>query len=153
MMKLIRLMAALLLFGLIACDGGVSDPQPATAPSLLVTNNLFRDRVYVAWKGPDGQLLLKDSVGPRLSRRCVRLQPVATDSAQWTLTASEIIDGVPLTSIAISYWFHVGDRRAFEIVVLSGSAQRQSPTIVPWDSAMAVDGPVEGQTRETPPHC
>ena len=148
-----RPIAALLLFGVIACDGGVSDPQPATAPSLLITNNLLYDRVYVAWNGADGQLLFKDSVGPGLSRRCVHLQPVATDSAQWRLTASEMVDGVRLTSFATSYWFHVGDLRAFEIVVLSTSAQRQSPTIVLWDSAMAANGPVDGRTRETPPHC
>lgn len=134
--------------------GGVSDPQTQTpnAPSLLITNKLARDSVYLSWTGADGRLLSADTVGPGVSRRCSRLQPVVSDSAHWALTATEVVGGLPLTSILTSNWYHVGDLRAVEAVV-SSSGQLRSPDILAWDSATAVGGVVTGQTLEIPPHC
>jgi hypothetical protein len=133
-----------------AC-GGTSEPRIPVGPSLLITNALVSDKVYVAWNDASDSRLSTDSVGPRVSNRCIRLRPVDADSAQWTLTATELVDGVRLTSTVTSYWFHPGDVRAAEVLVLSN--QQGSPTMVAWDSASAVNGPVFGQTREVPPHC
>ena len=150
----IRSLTVALLLGLIACDGATA-PQSVTNPSLLITNSLAHHWVYVVWKGADGQVLFADSVGPRVSRRCVRLQPVATDSAQWTLSASEWSEGSTLTSAVTSYWYHPGDLRAIGVLV-SSALPRQSPNIVVWDSVMVMNAfaaPVSGQTLEVPPHC
>jgi hypothetical protein len=135
-----------------ACGGtGTSEPRIPLAPSLLISNALVGDKVYVAWNDASGSRLSTDSVGPGLSNRCIRLRPVDADSAQWTLTATESVAGVRLTSTVISYWFHPGDVRAAEALVIS--SQQGSPTILAWDSAAAVGGPVYGQNREIPPHC
>ena len=135
-----------------ACGGtGTSEPRIPLAPSLLITNALVSDKVYVAWNDASDIRLSTDSVGPRVSNRCIRLRPVDADSAQWTLTATELVDGVRLTSTVTSYWFHLGDVRAAEVMVIS--SQQASPIIMAWDSAAAVDGPVFGQSREVPPHC
>jgi hypothetical protein len=135
-----------------ACGGtGTSEPRIPLGPSLLITNTLDNDKVYVVWNDASGARLGTDSVGPRISNRCVRLRPVDADSAQWTLTATELVNGVRLTSTVSSYWFHPGDVRAAEALVMS--SQQASPNIVAWDSASAVNGPVFGQTREVPPHC
>lgn len=135
-----------------ACGGtGTSEPRIPLAPSLLITNALVSDKVYVAWNDASDSRLSTDSVGPHVSNRCIRLRPVDADSAQWTLTATELVDGVRLTSTVTSYWFHPGDVRAAEVMVIS--SQQGSPTIMAWDSASAVQGPVFGQTREVPPHC
>jgi hypothetical protein len=131
--------------------GGAIDPRIPLAPSLLITNTLVNDRVYVAWNDAADRHLSTDSIGPRVSNRCIRLRPVDADSAQWTLTATESVDGVRLTSTVISYWYHPGDVRAAEVLVIS--SQQGSPTILAWDSAAAVGGPVFGQVREVPPHC
>lgn len=133
-----------------AC-GGTTEPRTVVGPSLLVTNSLVHDKVYVAWNDASGTRLSTDSVGPRVSNRCIRLRPVDADSARWTLTAAEFVDGVRLTSTVTSYWFHLGDFRATKVVVVS--SQQASPTIMAWDSASAVNGPVHGQMREVPPHC
>jgi hypothetical protein len=152
--KRFRVLLVPLVSAVIQC-GGPSDPQytPGPGPSLLITNKLVGNRVYVTWTDAAGQILTSDSVGPRVSKRCVRLQPVVSDSAQWTVRATESNEGTPLTSSVVSYWYHVGDRRAFEVLVFSATAQSQSPTIQAWDSASAANGPVYGQTREVPPHC
>jgi hypothetical protein len=135
-----------------ACGGtGTSEPKIPLGPSLLITNALVNDKVYVAWNDASDSRLSTDSVGPRVSNRCIRLRPVDADSAQWTLTATELVDGVRLTSTVTSYWFHPGDVRAAEVLVIS--SQQGSPNIMAWDSASAVNGPVFGQTREVPPHC
>jgi hypothetical protein len=131
--------------------GGTNDPRIPLAPSLLITNTLANDKVYVEWNDAADRRLGTDSIGPRISNRCIRLRPVDTDSAQWTLTASESVGGVRLTSTVTSYWYHASDVRASEVLVIS--SQQGSPSIMAWDSAAAVDGPVFGQTREIPPHC
>ena len=149
----IRSHTVALLLGLVACDGSTA-PQPVTHPSLLVTNNLAHDWVYVVWMGAHGQVLFADSVGPKVSRRCVRLQPVAADSAHWTLTAGESSEGSTLTSAVMSPWYQVGDLRALGVLV-SSALPRQSPNIVVWDSVgvMGAFGPLPAQTLEVPPHC
>ena len=133
-----------------AC-GGASDPRSPLTPSLLITNTLVNDKVYVEWNDAADRHLSTDSIGPGVSNRCIRLRPVDADSAQWTLTATESVDGVRLTSTVTSYWYHLGDVRASEVLVIS--SQQQSPIILAWDSAAAVNGPVFGQAREVPPHC
>lgn len=131
--------------------GGTIGPTIPLAPSLLITNTLLNDKVYVAWNDAAATRLSTDSVGPRVSNRCIHLRPVDADSAQWTLTATEFVDGVRLTSTVTSYWFHPGDVRAAEVLVISSG--QGSPSIMAWDSASAVHGPVYGQMREVPPHC
>ena len=149
----IRSHTVALLLGLIACDGATG-PQPVTHPSLLVTNNLTNDWVYVVWMGARGQVLFADSVGPKVSRRCVRLQPVPADSAHWTLTAAESSDGSTLSSTVMSPWYQVGDLRALGVLV-SSALPRQSPSIVVWDSVgvMGAFAPLPAQPLEVPPHC
>lgn len=139
------------LFVVVTACGGTSEPRISLGPSLLITNTLDNEKVYVVWNDASGARLGTDSVGPRVSNRCVRLRPVNADSAQWTLTATESVGGVRLTSTVTSYWFHPGDVRAAEVLVIS--SQQESPNIMAWDSASAVQGPVYGQTREVPPHC
>jgi hypothetical protein len=147
--------SSLFLSLLVATGCGEStDPKAESpGPSLLITNTLSAEKVYVTWNDAAGRLLFADSVGPRVSNRCIRLQPVTADSAQWTLKATVILDFSPLISTVTSYWFHPGDRRAAEVIVVSAAPQRGSPTIMAWDSASAVNGPVYGETREIPPHC
>lgn len=153
MTKGLALFIIMLVLDATAC-GGVSEPQAQTptAPSLLITNKLAHDSVYLSWTSFNGRLLSADTVGPGVSRRCARLQPVAIDSAHWSLTATEVVGGQPLTSIFGSNWYHVGDLRAVEAVV-SSSGQLRSPDILVWDSLTAVSGVVTGQTLEIPPHC
>jgi len=142
-----------LLFVATAC-GESTEPRTPIGPSLLITNTLTSEHVYVDWNDGLGGLIQSDSVGPGVPKRCIRLQPVVTDSARWIVRATQQQGvGPPLTSSVRSHWFHAGDVRAGEVFVGPAPSQFQSPTMVAWDSASAVAGPVAGVTREIPPHC
>lgn len=149
--RTVRRFCSLPLLVVVNACGGTTEPEIPLGPSLLITNALVRDKVYVEWNDASDTRLSTDSVGPGVSNRCIRLRPVDADSAQWTLTATEFVDGVRLTSTVSSYWFHPGDVRAAEVLVIS--SQQGSPSMIAWDSASAVNGPVHGQMREVPPHC
>jgi hypothetical protein len=151
LLRTIRRFCFVPLLVVVNACGGTSEPGISIGPTLLITNTLDNEKVYVAWHDASGARLGTDSVGPHISNRCVRLRPVDADSAQWTLTATAFVNGVLLTSTVSSYWFHPGDVRAAEALVTS--EQLSSPNIIAWDSASAVNGPVFGQTREVPPHC
>jgi hypothetical protein len=134
-------------FTLAAC-GSSSAPANSVGPSVLITNTLVDTYVHVTWADASISPLFSDSIAPRTATRCLRFA-VPRDSARWTIKATESGGGWTSSS---SYWYKVGDRRAWEVLILE-SSPAGTPQIYAWDSASAVSGLVYGQTREIPPHC
>lgn len=103
------------LVALAACSSSTA-PSSAGDPSLLFTNNLPSDYVYITWK--DGNAILgRDSIPPRTASQCVRFtaQP---DSAYWSITASETQNGLPTnTANATAPYFNPTSRPAWRVVV------------------------------------
>lgn len=123
------LLASAILF-LSAC--GSSTDLKAGDPSILVTNDLPSNWVYVTWK--DGQGIVgRDSVAPRTANQCVRFlaQP---DSAYWEASATE---NGSTEIIRSPTWFNPSDRPAWSLHVFAGSGPVPYPDMLQQDVAVA----------------
>jgi hypothetical protein len=129
-----------LLFVVAGC-GGSTAPGNGGNTSLLMTNKLLDNFVYITWKNGEG-VSGKDSVVPGMTNQCVRF--TAPDSASWIINAAETNGG---TASVGGNWYHPPDRAAWTVIVLPG------PMIYAWDSAAAASGLVYGQTRPIPQLC
>ena len=119
-----RFLSLVAVVALAACSSSSTGPaSKAGDPSLLITNNLQSDYVYITWQ--DGAAIIgHDSVAPRTANQCVRFtaQP---DSAYWSITASDPNLG---TSNMTAPYFNPSDRPAWNVVVSEGT--NASPAIV-----------------------
>lgn len=141
---------ALLVSAVIGCSSS-TEPNKAGDPSLLITNNLPFDYVYVTWQ--DGNAIIgRDSVAPMTALQCVRFlaQP---DSAKWIITVTEHSGGSLTWASVGGNWFNPADRPAWNVIVTSQFPPNGTPLIAAWDSAAAVNGPVYGETRAIPKPC
>jgi hypothetical protein len=115
-----RTLLSLAAFAFLAACSSSTEPSKAGDPSLLFTNNLDHDYVYVTWQ--DGNAIFgRDSIAPRTANQCVRFtaQP---DSARWVITAGETSPGSPTpTTSQGGNWFNPEDRPAWNVVVNPGS--------------------------------
>lgn len=147
-----RAVFCVLLLAVAAC-GSSTEPRNHTLagdPSLRITNNLDHDWVYVDWADGDA-VVGRDSVAPRTVDQCVRFlaQP---DSAKWIITATQTGNGFrPVTASVGGVFFNPADRPAWDVIVDPNG--RDSPLIMAWDSAAAVNGSVYGKTRSVPTPC
>lgn len=113
-----RTISILLLLAIAAC-GSSTDVKAGNDPSLLFTNNLDRDYVYITWQ--DGNAIVgRDSIPPHTVGQCVRFtaQP---DSAYWSITATESNpNGLqPATANVTAPYFNPTDRPAWNVTVTS----------------------------------
>jgi hypothetical protein len=146
-----RASLVLLILALAAC-GSSTEPNKAGDPSLLITNNMPADYVFVTWQ--DGNAIIgRDSVAPHTANQCVRFtaQP---DSAKWLIVIMDSQLGVSpdrATSTLGGAWFNPADRPAWDVEV--NPIPNGSPLIFAWDSAAAASGPVYGRMRDIPTPC
>jgi hypothetical protein len=122
---------AFCLLAIVAC-GSSTEPGKAGDPSILVTNNLQSDWVYITWK--DGQSVLgRDSVAPRTVDQCVRFlaQP---DSAYWEAIATEKGSTGTITSGVAgepTEYFNPSSRPAWSLTVLEGALMLATEVATP----------------------
>jgi hypothetical protein len=106
-----KTLSVLFVVLILAACGSSTGPGKAGDPSLLITNDLTSDYVYITWK--DGNAIVgRDSVAPRTANQCVRFlaQP---DSAYWQATAS---DNGRVSTQSYPY-FNPASRPAWKVVV------------------------------------
>lgn len=113
---------AIALAVLLTACGSSTAPSKAGDPSLLFTNNLPNDYVYVTWQDGEG-IIGMDSVAPRTTNQCIRFlaQP---DSAKWSVVATE----AGQVSRQSYPWFNPANRPAWRVVV--SSLAPASPSIL-----------------------
>lgn len=115
----------LVLLSVLACS---SSTGLAGDPTILVTNDLPADWVFVNWK--DGQGILgRDSVAPR-TVKCVRFlaQP---DSAYWEATATE---NNSTTGVRSPSWFNPASRPAWTLRVFDDNSPVPVPAMLQADA-------------------
>jgi hypothetical protein len=131
-MRFISIIGAALVAA--ACSSSTSPVSKAGDPSLLFTNNLPNDYVYITWQ--DGNAIIgKDSIPPHTANQCVRFtaQP---DSARWVITASETPPGGSIeTSSETAPWFNPAARPAWNVRVDHNATG--SPSIFASDTTAA----------------
>lgn len=110
-----RALPVLLIVAFLGACSSSTEPSKAGDPSILVTNDLPSDWVYITWKDGLG-IVGRDSVAPRTASQCVRFlaQP---DSAYWEATTVENGYSATVTS---AEWFNPADAPAWSIHVFDG---------------------------------